>query len=70
MRLTDAEIQSVLWTKIREDVSSQLELCRRQNDGDLDLSETQRLRGKIAAYKRILAYSEKDSPMEVENPDY
>lgn len=55
MKLTEADKLSALWRKLEPYLQDRLDACRKQNDGDLSPEQTHRLRGEIAAYKRILA---------------
>ncbi len=54
--LTSFEIQSSAWVKIREELESRLDSCRKKNDAVMlsDL-ETANLRGEIRCLKNLLA---------------
>lgn len=70
MKLEEHELHSALWLKLSEEIKSRIEVLRRRNDGDLDLTETTRIRGQLMAYKSILVLAEPPAPMQVvENPD-
>ena len=55
-RLTAQERDSALWKKLKDEVEHEIDIMRRQNDGDKDVLETAKLRGKIAQAKRFLGY--------------
>lgn len=55
MTLTDLERQSALWQKLAAHLSGRLDAQRARNDGDLSPEDTQKLRGRIAQLKEILA---------------
>ena len=55
MTLTDLERQSALWQKLAAHLSERLDAQRARNDGDLSPEDTQKLRGRIAQLKEILA---------------
>lgn len=55
MKLEPHEMQSALWQKLHAHMAERLDALRRSNDGDLSIEETQRLRGRIAQLKEILA---------------
>lgn len=54
MMLERGERASPLWVKISAYLVDKIEIARQQNDGNLSLQETDRLRGKIDAYKSLL----------------
>lgn len=62
-RLTKIEAQSQLWLKLKKHLEERLDVLRAKNDGDLDTTETARLRGRISEIKSMLSI---DS-MEVED---
>lgn len=53
--LTAADLQSAAWAKLSKHIEARLDLYRRQNDGDLNPTETASLRGKIREAKYILS---------------
>jgi hypothetical protein len=55
MTLSDIERHSALWKKISEHLAAQIDIARKQNDGELNDTQTARLRGKIQAYKELLS---------------
>lgn len=55
MKLEPHEMQSALWQRLHAHMTERLDGLRRSNDGDLPMEETQRLRGRIAQLKEILA---------------
>jgi len=57
MKLTELDVHSSLWTKIRSELESRLETLRKENDGSLSHDETQKLRGRIAEVKTILSWA-------------
>lgn len=54
LTLTKMESESVLWIKLREHIAARLDALRRQNDQSMTPDETERLRGRIAAYKELM----------------
>lgn len=58
MKLTAQERQSALWLKLEEYMLKKLEDLRKQNDGDMSVEATARLRGRIAQMKFLLALGE------------
>ena len=55
-RLTAQERDSALWKRLKAEVEHEIDIMRRQNDGDKSAEETAKLRGKIAQAKRFLGY--------------
>lgn len=55
-KLTTQERDSALWQRIREEVEHEIDIMRKQNDGDKSAEETAKLRGRIAQAKKFLAY--------------
>ena len=55
MTLDKLERHSALWQKLEGFLAHRLDALRKNNDGDLSPEETQRLRGRIAQLKEILA---------------
>ncbi len=55
MTLTEIEKQSAVWIKLRDHMNERLEAMRCQNDGDLSLEQTIKLRGRIACLKELLS---------------
>lgn len=53
--LNGAEAQTALWQKIKAHYEKQLDLLRKQNDGELNEIETAKMRGRILEVKAILA---------------
>lgn len=54
MKLTTAETHGALWQKLKDHLEDRLAEHRRKNDGDLDATQTARLRGRIAELKVLL----------------
>lgn len=52
------EAQSQLWLKLKKHMQGRIDVLRAKNDGDLDTTETARLRGRIAAIKELIALEE------------
>ena len=65
--LAPHEIQGSTWLKIAENLTEQLEILRKKNDGDLNEIETARLRGEIRAIKNLLAAGTPPRPTLVED---
>lgn len=63
MNLSPIEAQSLIWLKIKKHMTERLEVLRAKNDGDLDTTETARLRGRIAALKELIALDESPVPV-------
>lgn len=66
MTLTNLEKQSAVWRKLEAYLNETLISLRSQNDGDLDVTATARLRGRINAVKTILALGEDHEPVQAE----
>lgn len=62
MLLSKNERHSAVWVKIAEHFQKRLSESRQENDGRLDEIETARLRGRIAAFKEILALGNPPEP--------
>lgn len=60
MKLAPHEAQSALWLKIKEHMESRLAVHRRKNDGDLDATQTARIRGRIAELLNLMAMDKPD----------
>jgi hypothetical protein len=58
MILQAHELQSTVWQKVREEIELQIATLRQRNEGDLDLNETNRVRGQIRALRNLLAQAE------------
>jgi hypothetical protein len=65
LTLSDHDRHSALWKKLSEHLADQIRVLRAKNDGDLDLVETARLRGRISALKEIIALGDPPSPVMV-----
>ena len=63
MTLSDYERHHALWKKISDHLTEQVRVLRARNDGDLDPIETARLRGRISAYKEIIALGDEPGPI-------
>jgi hypothetical protein len=59
IELTEGELVSGLWVKMRMHLQARLELLRRQNDNTQSEAETADLRGRIAELKRLIAIGDK-----------
>jgi hypothetical protein len=55
-KLTTMERDSALWKRIQAEVDRELDVLRKQNDGDKNAEETAKLRGRIAQAKKFLGY--------------
>lgn len=62
--LLPSERASPLWQKLTSYMEDKLREARGQNDGDLDIAATARLRGKIQCYKSLLALGVEQPPTE------
>lgn len=60
--IADFERDSALWKKVEALANEKIDSLRKRNDGDLSEIETVRLRGRIAAWKELLAWGEKPNP--------
>lgn len=65
MTLTPQELQSAVWIKLRDHMNERLEQLRCQNDGDLSMEQTIKLRGRAAQLKELLAIG-KPTPAEAQ----
>lgn len=54
LELTEADLASGLWLKIRMHLEARLDQHRRKNDTDLDTTTTARVRGSISEIKALL----------------
>ncbi len=54
MKLTEHELASPLWRKLKEHWEARMEQLRSENDKNLNEIETARLRGRIAEVKASL----------------
>jgi hypothetical protein len=54
--LTAQERDSALWKKLKAEVEHEVDIMRKQNDGDKSADETAKLRGRIAQAKKFLGY--------------
>lgn len=59
-KLSQPERMSGVWRRLEEKINKMLEEARVRNDDTLDQLETQKIRGKIAAYKEILGFAKDD----------
>jgi hypothetical protein len=59
-KLTNQERDSALWKRITNHIDSRLDTLRKNNDASLDQQETERLRGRISAFKELLALGNED----------
>lgn len=64
MKLDAIEKQSALWRKIEAHLLSRLALMRQRNDGNLDPTETAKVRGRITELKDLIALGE-PSPVDI-----
>lgn len=60
MKLTEIEKHHALWRKIEDELTARLAVLREKNDGNLDVSETAKLRGQIVEIKRMLDWAKID----------
>lgn len=60
--LTRDERMSPLWHKLHAHMAGQIEVLRMMNDADRNEVETARLRGRIAAYKELMALNNEIDP--------
>ena len=52
--LTKEELDSPLWKKLERHFEQRLDVARQENDYPHDVDMTNRLRGRISAYKEFL----------------
>lgn len=52
---TGADINGGTWRKLNKYIDAQIDLLRKQNDGDIDALATAKLRGRIVALKALKA---------------
>lgn len=67
MKLELHERQSALWKKLAGHVAERIETLRRKNDGDLNDTQTARLRGALAELKQLLELGEDLPPVEADD---
>ena len=58
--LTNQEKDSALWKKLTAHFEGRLQVYRTNNDSNLNVEDTAKLRGKIAATKELLALGNED----------
>ncbi len=61
MKLTQQEQLSSAWKKIREHYTQRLLTLRERNDSTIDPAATEKLRGRIAEVKRLLALDNEET---------
>jgi hypothetical protein len=61
MKLTQEEIHSPLWVKLKEHIQERIDKHRQDNDKMLPTDDTIKLRGRIAELKDLLSL-EKERP--------
>lgn len=64
MKLTPQELQSSTWLKLEAYLQQKLADLRSQNDGDMSMEATARLRGRVAQVKFILSLRENSEAMQ------
>lgn len=60
MKLNQLERESACWVRVSAELTERLTMLREQNDKDLSVEETIKLRGRIAEIKLILTWAEPD----------
>jgi uncharacterized protein YaaR (DUF327 family) len=55
VKLNPADVRSVLWQKLDDHLNERIAALQRQLEADADLIKTTRLRGRIEAYRELLA---------------
>lgn len=68
MRLDQQDLRSSLWLRLQEHLAGRLQELRCQNDGQLSHDDTNKLRGRIAELKTILALAEQE-PVQTDATD-
>lgn len=61
--LLPADRMNPLWITLSRHLSERLDILRRQNDASLAPEQTERLRGRIAQIKDILALADERPPV-------
>lgn len=61
-KLTDVEIHSATWERIRTHFEERLDAHRRKNDGNLTPDETAKQRGRIGEIKYLLGLGLREQP--------
>ena len=61
-KLSESETHSACWMRLKPFIENKLAEARSMNDADLSIEETMRLRGKIQAFKNLLAVGITDNP--------
>jgi len=56
--LTNEDLRTSLWLKLKEHLETQLQSARKKNDAVQNIDATNILRGEIRSIKRILALNE------------
>lgn len=62
--LLAGDLTSLTWQKLKKHYESRLNYWRGMNDGSHDPQKTERIRGRIAECKNLLALAEKPTPQE------
>ncbi len=60
LKLTEADLHSVLWRKLQPHLEARLAQLRSKNDNELDATRTAHVRGAIAEVKSLLALGEQE----------
>ena len=65
--LTPQDRQSSPWLKVKQHLEARLAKLRAENDGDLPIEKTAKLRGRIAEVKALMALDADPAPLNDEN---
>jgi hypothetical protein len=64
-KLDRYEVDSALWKRLKAHIEEEIRIQRAKNDGDQEVVETAKIRGRIAQLKALLALGEIQSPAQV-----
>ena len=62
MRLTTNELHSPLWDKLQTHLNERITALQRQLEADVDQNKTTNLRGRITAFRELLALANPATP--------
>jgi hypothetical protein len=68
-KLTDVEVHSATWARIRGHLEERLQKHRKNNDGNLTFDQTTKLRGRIAEIQYLLGIGEPEPPAPMADHD-
>ena len=67
--LSQDDVHSATWKKIKTHCEQRLQLLRAKNDASLPIDKTEKLRGRIAEIKNLMALDQPAPLMEADGTD-